>query len=87
MVAPLMAFSREFAVPSDGLGWLVPGFSIACLPSKNITHSAKVASYFRRSQEFGIASGGFRIEMSAYAVANASWWLVKPTRYGSLFNM
>ncbi len=28
--------------------------NIACLPSKNIIHSAKVASYFRRSQEFGI---------------------------------
>ncbi|HWO32434.1 MAG TPA: MFS transporter, partial [Candidatus Acidoferrum sp.] len=30
MVAPLIpAFSREFAVPPNGLGWLVPGFSIA----------------------------------------------------------
>jgi MFS family permease len=30
MVAPLIpAFSREFAVPPDALGWLVPGFSIA----------------------------------------------------------
>jgi pyruvate/2-oxoglutarate dehydrogenase complex dihydrolipoamide dehydrogenase (E3) component len=29
--------------------------NIACLPSKNIIHSAKVASYFRRSKEFGIA--------------------------------
>src|SRR6266849_332974 len=28
--------------------------NIACLPSKNIIHSAKVASYFRRSKEFGI---------------------------------
>jgi len=37
--------------------------NIACLPSKNIIHSAKVASYFRRSQEFGIASDDFRIEM------------------------
>jgi pyruvate/2-oxoglutarate dehydrogenase complex dihydrolipoamide dehydrogenase (E3) component len=27
--------------------------NIACLPSKNIIHSAKVASYFRRSEEFG----------------------------------
>jgi pyruvate/2-oxoglutarate dehydrogenase complex dihydrolipoamide dehydrogenase (E3) component len=25
--------------------------NIACLPSKNIIHSAKVASYFRRSKE------------------------------------
>ena len=30
MVPPLIpAFSREFAVPPDALGWLVPGFSIA----------------------------------------------------------
>jgi pyruvate/2-oxoglutarate dehydrogenase complex dihydrolipoamide dehydrogenase (E3) component len=39
--------------------------NIACLPSKNIIHSAKVASYFRRSQEFGIAKDGFRVEMPA----------------------
>ncbi len=38
--------------------------NIACLPSKNVIHSAKVASYFRRSREFGIACDGFRIDMS-----------------------
>src|SRR6201987_5712576 len=38
--------------------------NIACLPSKNIIHSAKVASYFRRSKEFGITHDGFTIEMS-----------------------
>src|SRR5712691_6784594 len=38
--------------------------NIACLPSKNIIHSAKVASYFRRSQEFGITHAGFTIAMS-----------------------
>src|SRR5262249_1988161 len=38
--------------------------NIACLPSKNIIHSAKVASYFRRSREFGITYDGFRIDMS-----------------------
>ncbi len=38
--------------------------NIACLPSKNIIHSAKVASYFRRSKEFGIAHDGFTIDMS-----------------------
>src|SRR5260370_7152498 len=36
----------------------------ACLPSKNIIHSAKVVDYFRRSKEFGIAHEGFTIEMS-----------------------
>src|SRR6185295_4312821 len=38
--------------------------NIACLPSKNIIHSAKVASYFRRSKEFGITHNGFTIDMS-----------------------
>src|SRR6202047_1862439 len=38
--------------------------NIACLPSKNIIHSAKVVDYFRRSKEFGIAHDGFAIEMS-----------------------
>jgi pyruvate/2-oxoglutarate dehydrogenase complex dihydrolipoamide dehydrogenase (E3) component len=36
--------------------------NIACLPSKNIIHSAKVASYVRRSEEF-IAKDGFRVDM------------------------
>lgn len=39
--------------------------NIACLPSKNILHSARIASYFRRGEEFGIAADGFRIEMPA----------------------
>ena len=38
--------------------------NIACLPSKNIIHSAKVASLFRRSKEFGISHNGFSIDMS-----------------------
>src|SRR5438128_4044619 len=38
--------------------------NIACLPSKNVIHSAKVVDYFRRSKEFGIAHDGFTIEMS-----------------------
>src|SRR5580700_11041539 len=38
--------------------------NIACLPSKNIIHGAKVASYFRRGAEFGITHDGFTINMS-----------------------
>src|ERR1700735_2582408 len=38
--------------------------NIACLPSKNIIHTAKVVDYFRRGKEFGIAHGDFTIEMS-----------------------
>ena len=39
--------------------------NIACLPSKNIIHSAKVASYFDRAKEFGIDNKGFAIDMAA----------------------
>ena len=39
--------------------------NIACLPSKNVLHSAKIASYFRRGEEFGIATDGFRVDMPA----------------------
>src|SRR5258705_9330787 len=37
--------------------------NIACLPSKNIIHSAKVSSYVRRSEEFGIARDSVRVDM------------------------
>jgi len=37
--------------------------NIACLPSKNIIHTAKVASYFWRSEEFGISKDNCRINM------------------------
>jgi len=39
--------------------------NIACLPSKNVIHSAKVASYVRTSDKFGIARDGFSLDMSA----------------------
>ena len=39
--------------------------NIACLPSKNVIHSAKVASYFRRSLEFGIDKSDWVIWMPA----------------------
>jgi pyruvate/2-oxoglutarate dehydrogenase complex dihydrolipoamide dehydrogenase (E3) component len=39
--------------------------NIACLPSKNIIQSAKVASYFRRGKEFGAVADSFRIDMLA----------------------
>lgn len=37
--------------------------NIACLPSKNIIHSAKVASLFFRSEEFGISKENVHISM------------------------
>jgi len=39
--------------------------NIACLPSKNIIHSAKVASYFRRGPEFGMVCPDWRVDMAA----------------------
>src|SRR5580698_6315380 len=39
--------------------------NIACLPSKNILHSAKIAAYFRRGQEFGLFGDGLRVDMGA----------------------
>ena len=38
--------------------------NIACLPSKNVIHSAKVASLFRRHQEFGIETGPVTVNMA-----------------------
>jgi pyruvate/2-oxoglutarate dehydrogenase complex dihydrolipoamide dehydrogenase (E3) component len=38
--------------------------NIACLPSKNVIHSAQIVSYFRRSEEFGIAKSGWSVQMS-----------------------
>ena len=39
--------------------------NIACLPSKNIIHSAKVASYFKRAAEFGINTPGYTVDIAA----------------------
>src|ERR1700752_4599821 len=52
---------RVAVVDRKDVGAFCP--NIACLPSKNIIHSAKVADYFRRSKEFGIALDGFAIDM------------------------
>ncbi len=39
--------------------------NISCLPSKNIIHTAKLASLFRRGEEFGIGTGDVEIDMEA----------------------
>jgi pyruvate/2-oxoglutarate dehydrogenase complex dihydrolipoamide dehydrogenase (E3) component len=39
--------------------------NIACLPSKNILQSARVASLFHRGKEFGVIADSFRIDMPA----------------------
>jgi pyruvate/2-oxoglutarate dehydrogenase complex dihydrolipoamide dehydrogenase (E3) component len=38
--------------------------NIACLPSKNIVHSARVASLASRAAEFGLELGSYKIEMA-----------------------
>jgi pyruvate/2-oxoglutarate dehydrogenase complex dihydrolipoamide dehydrogenase (E3) component len=37
--------------------------NIACMPSKNVVHSAKVASLFGRGAEFGIECGAYSVNM------------------------
>jgi len=54
---------RVLVVERKYIGGSCP--NIACLPSKNIVHSAKVASYFERSEEFGITKDNVKIDMSA----------------------
>lgn len=54
--------ARTAVVERKYIGGSCP--NIACLPSKNIIHSAKVASYFWRSQEFGITKDNCRINMA-----------------------
>jgi pyruvate/2-oxoglutarate dehydrogenase complex dihydrolipoamide dehydrogenase (E3) component len=39
--------------------------NIACLPSKNLIHSAKVASFFQRGAEFGVVHGDWHVDMEA----------------------
>jgi pyruvate/2-oxoglutarate dehydrogenase complex dihydrolipoamide dehydrogenase (E3) component len=47
---------RIAAIEKKKIGGACP--NVACLPSKNVVHSAKVASYFRRGSEFGMVHGG-----------------------------
>ncbi|WP_213804161.1 FAD-dependent oxidoreductase [Granulicella sp. dw_53] len=39
--------------------------NIACLPSKNVIHTAQIAHFVRHSEEFGVSIDNFRISMSA----------------------
>jgi pyruvate/2-oxoglutarate dehydrogenase complex dihydrolipoamide dehydrogenase (E3) component len=53
---------RTASVERKYVGGACP--NIACLPSKNVIHSAKVASLFRRHQEFGIETGPATVNMA-----------------------
>lgn len=54
---------RVAAIERKYVGGACP--NIACLPSKNIIHTAQVARYVRQSEEFGIATQGFAVSMPA----------------------
>src|SRR5258705_1459104 len=38
--------------------------NVACLPSKNVVHSAKVAQYFQRGAEFGMICADWQVDMA-----------------------
>jgi pyruvate/2-oxoglutarate dehydrogenase complex dihydrolipoamide dehydrogenase (E3) component len=52
---------RTAVVERKFIGGACP--NVACLPSKNVIHTAKVASLFERHQEFGIRTGPITIDM------------------------
>lgn len=54
---------RVVVIERKYLGGSCP--NIACLPSKNVIHSAKVATYLRRGAEFGIAAPTGPSDMAA----------------------
>lgn len=54
---------RVAAIERKYVGGACP--NIACLPSKNIIHTAQVAQYVRNSEEFGITTEGFSVKMPA----------------------
>jgi pyruvate/2-oxoglutarate dehydrogenase complex dihydrolipoamide dehydrogenase (E3) component len=54
---------RVVVVDRKYLGGACP--NIACLPSKNIIHSAKAAWYFRHHEEFGVSAGEWKLDMTA----------------------
>lgn len=54
---------RVAAIERKYIGGACP--NIACLPSKNIIHTAQIAHYVRNSEEFGITTEGFSVKMPA----------------------
>jgi pyruvate/2-oxoglutarate dehydrogenase complex dihydrolipoamide dehydrogenase (E3) component len=54
---------RTAVVERKYIGGACP--NVACLPSKNVIHSAKVASLVARHREFGIETGPTTIDMAA----------------------
>jgi len=53
---------RVITIEDKRIGGACP--NVACLPSKNVVHSAKVASFFQRGAEFGIVYGNWHVDMA-----------------------
>ena len=53
---------RVINIEDKRIGGACP--NVACLPSKNVVHSAKVAQYFQRGVEFGMVHSGWRVDMA-----------------------
>jgi pyruvate/2-oxoglutarate dehydrogenase complex dihydrolipoamide dehydrogenase (E3) component len=53
---------RTAAIERDLIGGACP--NVACLPTKNVIHSAKVASYAARGGEFGVEIDHWRLDMA-----------------------
>jgi pyruvate/2-oxoglutarate dehydrogenase complex dihydrolipoamide dehydrogenase (E3) component len=53
---------RVAAIEKNKIGGACPNY--ACLPSKNVIHSAKVASFFQRGAEFGVDHGAWSVDMA-----------------------
>lgn len=54
---------RVASVERKWIGGACP--NMACLPSKNVIHSAKVAQHVQRAAEFGVHAEGFAVDMAA----------------------
>lgn len=65
------AGERTAVVERRWIGGSCP--NIACLPSKNVIYSAKVASLFHRAAEFGIQSEPFEISMEGVRARKRKW--------------
>lgn len=53
---------RVITIEDKRIGGACP--NVACLPSKNVVHSAKVASFFQRGAEFGIVQNDWHVDMA-----------------------
>lgn len=54
---------RVAAIERKYVGGSCP--NIACLPSKNVIHTAQIAHYVRNSEQFGVKTKGYTVEMPA----------------------